>query len=512
MRSLLHKFTFKKIVILLGDNGAKVLVYDWRLVVESLSIDAIANKEQAQLLRNLFIKYQGLPIYLVLNVSEQSFEVVSVPTANPLVFNKLMQRKIAFDRGKESLKGYYKIAGSNKRKNTTCVLVDVPVISPLKEWLEFLGDNAFNIVRGIYIFPLEMRNIAYDIREFLYGKSKVAQLITKVKERKNKWLFYVFQSETSGIRFVITKNGDLVFTRLLHYHYTNEALSQEKISLIKAEIVGTIEYLKRLDFEASDSMDIYLLVSKQFMMFLGVVDNINYRFIHIDLEKFGRFKFERQAKVNYEVESDRLFMRYFLLRGCYHGFITKRLKLAANLFNANALTNIVFGAVIIAVLTISIILAQRSHMLSKALAQTTIIKNQHAKELEVIRQAKFGFNIDEDKVMDVALLHNQLVKDSADPINMIFKLYDLVPSNVKINDINFEEYKDAQIRLVINADFRSDNLSFEQIFMKYDVFLRSIKSSFTQYNIGHSELPNTLSFGSSNESLPVSIQITGPVK
>ena len=53
-------------------------------------------------------------------------------------------------------------------------------------------------------------------------------------------------------------------------------------------------------------------------------------------------------------------------------------------------------------------------------------------------------------------------------------------------------------------------LSFEQLFSQYDAFLRKVKVTFSDYDITHSELPDTISFQSDLEKLPIDIQIMGP--
>jgi len=530
MNIFLHKLTFKKIVILLGDNFAKVLIYHKSAIIEDIKIADISDKAQMKELAALLLKYQKLPIYIVLNVSEQSFEAISIPTSNPFLFSKLISRKVAPKKGGENvIKGYYKVSNNNgKKKSTDCILVKIPTVSPLKEWLSFL-DNMPNIIRAIYSFPVELQAIECDIVKFLAEQEsginpdskvvKKTKVNFKVKDKvpqeekdASKWTFYVFQSETSGIRFTIIKDGDLVFTRLLHYSFEEGPFIEERVEVIKNEMIGTIEYLKRLDFKEQDGINIYLFVDNKFNAFFQKFDLPNYNFVYINLQLFGELKFRDHKNLDYDAEPDKLFINYFVSSGLYNGFITPKLKSASSLLDNNIIATVCLASMLVITAALAVLPLYRISLMKDSIKFNVADKNRYAGQLETIREKKFGFDIDEDKVIDVAFLHKKLMNDAQDPIKMIFEFYNFLPSNIIMSDIDWEVYKETQMKLVISAHFKSEGLSFEEVFSAYDAFLRSIKTGFPKYDIDHSELPDTISFESTVESLPINIQVVGPVR
>ncbi|MBL6785702.1 MAG: hypothetical protein ISQ32_05295 [Rickettsiales bacterium] len=514
---LLHKLIFKKIVVLLGDNYAKIFVFHKKKVIDNIIIKKISDKDEMKSLIGFFNKYSKLPIYLVLNLSEQSFEPFSIPTKNPFLLSKLLARKLSVNKGEETIKGFYRLTPKGKTKTTECVLISIPILSPLDEWLDFFTKIP-NIVRSIYSFPVELQNIDNDIIKLEYidqgkieSKDKKSKKKPELKHDQNGWCFYVYQSETSGIRFSITKENDLIFTRLLHYNFDSEPFDHESVEGIKNEILGTIEYLKRLDFKEKEGIDIYLFVDDTFQEFFNHDTPQNFVFQCIDLNHFGNY-ISNDQDAKFQEKPDDLFMNYFVNNGRFDGFVNNNIKLEAKLFEYNLVANIVMVAVLLLTSLFSVIPIYRITSEQQAIKQTRADKNKYAQKLETIREEKFGFDIDEDKVIDVASLHTKLIKATQDPIKMIYEFKKHLPDNIVIAEIDWKEHKNTQMKLVISAFFESEGLSFEQLFSAYDVFLRSIKKGFANYQINHSDLPDTMSFEDTTQILPVNIQIIGPVR
>ncbi|MDC0857118.1 hypothetical protein OAP83_00205 [Rickettsiales bacterium] len=518
---LLHKITFKKFVVLIGDNFSKLILFNRKTILDEITITDIDDKDQMKQVVELFKKGPNLPIYVLANISEQSFEPISIPSTNPFLFSKLITRKTAVDKGKESvIKGYFKVNTKQKSKNTDCVIIKIPVVSPLENWLAFLK-NVPNIIRAVYSFPVEMQGFAADVNRFFNLTNKQDIDVNK-KERKfrltknkdseaNTWSFYVFQSETSGIRFAITKNNDLIFTRLLHYHCDNNELSEDKIKIIKNEILGTIEYLKRLDYNENEKISIFLLTDNAFQTVFKTFD-LSQNFIFVDLNLFGKFIFKDIANIDYDNSPDKLFMHYFVDKGHFNGLLPKDHKKEAILYENNMIANVAMVFVVTIILIVSSLPLIQIAAKKQNIDNILIDRQRFSKQLETIREEKFGFDIDEDKVIDVASLHEKLLTRAQDPIDLLYKFNKFVPNNIVISDIDWQEHKETQMKLVVSANFKSDGLSFEEIFSAYDSFLRSIRKGFPKYEIDHSDLPDTISFERSNENLPINIQIVGPVR
>lgn len=514
---LLHKITFKKFVILIGDNFSKLILFNRKTILSEIKITDINDKEQMKQVVEFFKQAPNVPIYILANVSEQSFESISIPTNNPFLFSKLIARKTATEKGKDAaIKGFYRVNTKKKSKNTDCVIIKIPIVSPLENWLSFLK-NIPNILRAVYSFPVEMQGFANDINKFLAISNNAGSKDKKSKPKLNKksdenvWCFYVFQSETSGIRFAITKNGDLIFTRLLHYHCDNNELSEDKIQIIKNEILGTIEYLKRLDYNEKEQINIFLLTDSGFQKIFKTF-NLPNNFKFVDLNLFGKFIFKDIDNINYDNSPDKLFMHYFVDNGNFNGLLAPEFKAEAKLYENNMIANVSLFAVITIILLFSSLPLIQISAKKNQISETIIDRQKFSTQLETIREEKFGFDIDEDKVIDVASLHEKLLERAQDPIILLYEFNKYVPSNIVISDIDWEEYKETQMKLVISANFKSDGLSFEEIFSAYDSFLRSIRTAFPKYQLDHSDLPDTISFERSNENLPINIQIVGPVR
>ena len=128
--------------------------------------------------------------------------------------------------------------------------------------------------------------------------------------------------------------------------------------------------------------------------------------------------------------------------------------------------------------------------------------------MESIRQEKFGFDIDEDKVIDVAKLHNKLSEEVIDPLVNVIKLSRIIPSNIKVKGYTYDNSVDHKtISVKIDAEFDTRDLSYEDLFTKYDIFIRDLKTEFNDYNITHSELPETINFDVNLKSILLILQL-----
>jgi hypothetical protein len=272
-------------VFFVGDDGA-ILCYMENGIVKRRLFSAEANNKASETLKELLREYPTAPIYMLVDMVEQSYVRHTLPPVSSLGVNKIIQRRLARDFAPDDLKGALSL-GREKvgRKDWTFLLVSLAYKDSLRDWCEMVYDLP-NRFKGVYLSPVESEGI---MRLLAAGKERIQQedlgeqkdkrasrIALKRQGRKKKdtdtgairWEVLVVHNKTGGFRQVVLKNGTLIFTRMA------QNAGDEKPTVmagnIEQEIHNTIEYLKRLSFTEASELMVTVIVGQEIKDHLSI--------------------------------------------------------------------------------------------------------------------------------------------------------------------------------------------------------------------------------------------------
>ncbi len=502
MLSVFQKIIFKKLVLFFGDSGAYLTLFHKGQPVKSLFVKGVEDpniKEFSTLIR----KNQKVPIYLLCDSSEQSFKEIKVPSSNPLIVKKLLQRRVKKDFNKDDIYNYFQVKKTDKSKTSqSYVLVNIAFLPPLTDWLKYL-ERFSNNIDAIYSLPIELQNIV-----------EICSVKTKEKKVKKTaqplWKMIVVQSKVGAFRIIVTKNQQIVFSRSLSFE--REQLSVDNVETLKNQILGTVEFLRRIGFKDKDGICLYLMIYEELKTNYDWSSLQIYNVQYVDYNLFLKQAYPKTIPSSRLNHFDQDLSAYFVNKGKYLGFLTKNLEKISTFLNVNVGLTVASLFAAFAVVIFSLYKFHSFHNLKKDVEQLKFKQSKISSKLENVRQDTFGFDIEEDKVIDVARLHNLLKKDVSNPLDEIMRLAKIMPEHIKVNDYSWDASKDNKITLKINGNFIGNKLTYEELFSKYDAFIRDLKTEFNDFDITHSELPDTINFDVNLDNIPISFSISRALK
>ena len=107
-----------------------------------------------------------------------------------------------------------------------------------------------NRFQGIYLVSVETETIIKDLERAM-GVAKTGT--------GSEWKFFVSHNKVGGFRQVIMRNGRLIFTRMAQP--IGESTPEVIAGNIEQEMLSTIEYMKRIGYDAAAGLDIYIVAS-----------------------------------------------------------------------------------------------------------------------------------------------------------------------------------------------------------------------------------------------------------
>jgi len=495
-----QKFIFKKFVLQIGDNGAHLTFFKKGTPVQSVKVSGIKDEKISEL-TNLLRKYPRVPVYLLTDVSEQSFKQVKIPSTNPIIIKKLLGRRLARDYKKEDLHNYFnfKDKDDTDKSSSNFIVTNIAHIPPLSDWLDYTK-NIPNPVDAVYSIPIELSHLVNLVEQNL--KTKGSAVTT------SRWKMLILQSDLGGFRIIVTKDSQLIFSRLLNFD--SEKFDREEIETLRNQILGTIEFLRRIGYKDKHGINGYLLFKSELSTKFDPSSIKGYNVKNVDSDKLANIVYGKKLPTKRVDSIDQDVAGFFVRKGKFLGFLTKNLEQISMLNNINlGLTLTSMFAIFFLILFI-LFNSQSVNSAKSNIDKFKFKKNKLSSRLETIREEKFGFDIDEDKVIDVAKLHNMLNDKANDPLEIVVKLSGIIPNKVKVKNFSWDINDNNKITLKVSAVFSGEDLSYEELFSKYDVFIRDLKTEFNKYEVQHSDLPDTINFGNELDDIPITLNITGP--
>ncbi len=249
----------KRFVLIIGDEGGILIFMHGAKVVRRLFAPS-AGKDHAEAIVEIMRANPNVPVSILADVLDQQYIPQTFPPVSPLSIAGLVKRRLERDFQPEDLKGALQI-GRDKtgRKEWKYLLVALSKTPLLHEWLDLLLELP-NQMKGIYLTPVEATHY-------------VGLLNKRMSDEKPRaWQLLISHHKVSGFRQVVMRDGKLVFTRVSQA--IDDGIAAVLAGSIEQEIINTIEYLKRLDFEDNANLDTTIITARE------VIDSL-------DLKRFG---------------------------------------------------------------------------------------------------------------------------------------------------------------------------------------------------------------------------------
>jgi hypothetical protein len=238
----------KRFVLLIGDEGAILVFMEGPKVVRRL-FAMTPQPAHTEAILNLLQTNPKVPISILVDNIDQQFVRQSFPPVSSLSVNGLVQRRIDRDFQSEDMNGYLPL-GRDKdgRKEWHFLLISLAKTTALSDWIDLIIELPTPL-SGIYLVPVE----ATLYLPILYKSVSAAPA--------HDWQLLVTHNKVSGFRQVVTYKGKLAFTRVTQA--MDDAIPAVTAGNIEQEIINTIEYLKRLEFENADGLDIIVVAAAE---------------------------------------------------------------------------------------------------------------------------------------------------------------------------------------------------------------------------------------------------------
>jgi hypothetical protein len=243
-----------KFVVSVGDEGSIIT----HIVGKEMVNRAFATTPSSSDFTNLISSDPDAEILIYVDVVDQSYTQHSMPPVSQMNVKKLIARKLEKDYDATDLKDTICI-GRDKagKKEWTYLFISVRIIPPLSDWVDavFALPNPFG---GIYLLPIEVINTLHDIQK----------ATAKKMPNPSQWKIVVSHNRVGGFRQMVFKDDNILFTRMAQPigGQTSDVIAGN----IEQETLNTIEYIRRLGFEDTAGLDVFIITSNDVKRVLDI--------------------------------------------------------------------------------------------------------------------------------------------------------------------------------------------------------------------------------------------------
>lgn len=245
-----------KFVLVIGDEGGILVYFQGAKVIRRL-FAATPNYADTRAFQECLESDPAAPIYMLVDVMDQSYIQQSLPPVSSLSINNLIKRKMERDFAPDDLKGALQIGREKTgRRDWKYLFVTLNHSPQLQAWLELIIElpNRFS---GIYLLPVEAEHFARLLEDALHGKKSKKKA---AEDNRPLWQLLVTHNKVGGFRQVVLRDGKLIFARLAQP--IGDSKPEVIAGGIEQEISVTIEYLKRLGYTEDQGLSLYVVTSE----------------------------------------------------------------------------------------------------------------------------------------------------------------------------------------------------------------------------------------------------------
>ena len=242
----------ERFVLLVGDEGAVLVYVNKRRVLRRLFAPS-SNPEHVKTMVELLQAHPKAPLRLLVDVVDQQYVRHAFPPVSALGIQKLVERRLTREFPAEDLKGALPIGREvTGRREWNYLLIGLANVQPLQGWLELLLELP-NALTGVHLLPVEAQQFYPAVAEAIAKRT--------FEGSRAAWKLLVCHNKVGGFRQVVLHKEKLVFTRLAQS--IDDALPVVVAGNIEQEIMNSMEYLRRLDFSSSATLEIVVIASSE---------------------------------------------------------------------------------------------------------------------------------------------------------------------------------------------------------------------------------------------------------
>lgn len=247
-----------KFILSIGDEGGILTYMQGKEVVRRL-FAASSNYSDTRGFVELLGSDSSAPVYMLVDVMDQSYIQHTLPPVSPFTINNLIKRKMERDFSANDLKGALQIGREKEgRKDWKYLFVTLSQSQHLQSWLDMVMEQPNRFV-GIYLLPVEAESFILRLREAVTGE-KAGKKKKGGDSGTPDWQLLVAHNKVGGFRQVVLRGGKLIFARLAQPVGDNQP--EVIAGNIEQEISVTIEYLKRLGYSDDQGMNVFVITSE----------------------------------------------------------------------------------------------------------------------------------------------------------------------------------------------------------------------------------------------------------
>jgi hypothetical protein len=511
-------FGEKNIIVTIGNYGAVVALHQGNEIKNKIFLDELTETVKADLRDDVFHKNKSAPIYVLLDTIDQSYKKKIYPSVRKSDLTRIIQRDMASDGDKESIKNYILL---NPKKNPVnvkqpssarweCLFISSSNSEVINHWIEFLLDMPNRLV-GIYMLPIETFSLFKLIKENV-------RIQAKLREKKNNICCLVMQNKVSGIRQVAFSEQGIIFTRVVNYNFDKPDFLEK----YEQDIYSTFEYLKRLFPDLSiDELDIVNILPAEVIDVIKKISNIELHFVNYTPYQITSLIGQKDLIPSNSNYCDLVISKVFSKQKKILKFTTPKIKILEKFFmilRSSYYANLILILGICATFLFTIFSENKIGESIDLTETEKLVAIQDFARLKKITLAGMqGIeSIDLEKAIDLGKL-----QEAFSPIGMNFtefyiKLKFLKEFDIKLNNFTYSlegvngENPTSQnnYRIAFKGDIFNKSGDIEDLFREFDTVVLEVKKNFPQNQIKYSELPRNIDFSQKYYSFPVDFTIT----
>jgi hypothetical protein len=239
--------TSKKFVLIVGDEGAILVLMQGAKVVRRLFAQSAQPVHTAAVL-DIIKANPKVPIYLLADVIDQQYIPHTFPPVSQLSVGGLVKRRLERDFQPDDLTAALPLGRDKSgRKEWKFLLIALAKTALVSSWIDLLVELP-NEMKGVYLSPVEAVHYLAMLNRALSNSKQLP------------WQLLISYNKISGFRQVVLHEGNLVFTRVSQA--IDDTVAAVIAGNIEQEIMNTVEYLKRLSFDASANLAVTIIISQ----------------------------------------------------------------------------------------------------------------------------------------------------------------------------------------------------------------------------------------------------------
>ena len=563
-------FSAKQFFITFGNGGITFFLYRGKKLLSKILFPQL-NEDDKKQIEKLCLKNRSADISILVDDGESTFHRKNYSANNKHDIinlaqkeinsnqNKLLLRKYEIFKVPDSIYGNQKSTKSNlltiKKKSFDIVFSSLNVSKELENLLSIILEMP-NYLAGLYLIPVEVEKIysnnyskffkaklakeAKDNKKLLKGKkaqeASANNNILSPSLSKRGFQCLVFATQAGGLRYLISSEFGLVFTRIVDYKIEDKDFAHK----FNKDIYRSFEYLKRIypDISYKDFMVVAIFASE-------ILENIrqnqdfDFEIKYLLLSEFAKDLNFKQYEDSSESQCDSLFVALFASRKLAIRFFNARMRIVDRLvkiIQVSKIFNLVALVGILCFVTYAVIKqSQLLDTLDKTLEEklrlssklVNINNNALQEKLEDVNSQQLVAKEEEqdkvaeskiavEKIIDIGKLYETLAVEPYHHIEAYKKLDVLNKFDVNITGFLYEKPMLEQKNL---KKVDSYNLAFygtlfnktgdvEELFKNFDGFNQDVKKEFVDFEITNRELPRDIDFSKKYYETQIQFKVT----